>query len=203
MKKTVLKTHFRLWGRSPPGPDCKFTLVALHVLRNSHVTGLNKRSYFWENCLKLSHHHLHFILIFGFSIRVFNLLWENHVKLEQKHPPFTALPDKLLWIPDVESVLEDDVTEEVYTDITAVKHREMKCVVSLEHWGDDWFSENTIFYNKTKYMLLYSSKKCFTFLGTERHTSRPSLISPTSLSVEQDKRSLRRSWYLVILKKKV
>ena len=39
-----------------------------------------------------------------------------------------------------------------------------------------------------------------TFRGTDRQTSRPSLISPNSLSVEQDRRSFSKSWYLVILK---
>ena len=39
-----------------------------------------------------------------------------------------------------------------------------------------------------------------TFLGTERQTSSPSLISPTSLSVEQERRSFSNSWYFVILR---
>ena len=39
-----------------------------------------------------------------------------------------------------------------------------------------------------------------TLRGTDRQTSRPSFISPNSLSVEQERRSFSNSWYLVILK---
>ena len=102
-----------------------------------------------------SHHHLHLILVFGLSVRVFDLLWENHVKLEQKHPSLSTLSDELLWIPDMEGVLENDVTQVVNTDITAVKHREMKCVVCLEHWGHDWFPENPIDHTVLIYLSWY------------------------------------------------
>ena len=137
-RKSDLTTYFRLGGVSPSGPDSKFTLVPFNVFSYAHVAGLEKKEKVTLRENKLhkmlsSHHHLHFILIFGLSIRVFDLLRENHVELEQKHPSLPALSDKLLWIPDVEGVLEDDVTKVVNTNITAVKHREMKCVICLEH----------------------------------------------------------------------
>ena len=50
------------------------------------------------------------------------------------------------------------------------------------------------------FLFLIINQDVPTFRGTDRHTSRPSLISPNSLSVEQERRSFRSSWYLVIPK---
>ena len=67
-----------------------------------------------------AYHHLHLVLVFGFPIRVFHFLGEDEVELEQEHSPLSALSDQFLGIPDVESVLEDDVAKEINTYITAI-----------------------------------------------------------------------------------
>ena len=84
---------------------------------------------FWCN---QAYHHLHLILVFGFPIRVFHFLGEDEVELEQEHSPLSALPDQLLGVPDVESVLEDDVAQLINTYITAIEQGQMECVICLE-----------------------------------------------------------------------
>ena len=74
-----MTTYFRLGGVSPSGPDSKFTLVSFNVFSYAHVAGLEEKEKITLRENKLhkmlsSHHHLHFILIFGLSIRVFDLL---------------------------------------------------------------------------------------------------------------------------------
>ena len=80
----------------------------------------------------VSRHHLHLVLVFGFPIRVFHFLGEDEVELEQEHSPLSALSDQFLGVPDVESVLEDDVAQEINADITAVQQGEVECVIGLE-----------------------------------------------------------------------
>ena len=97
-------TYFRFRGRGTSGPDGKLALVAFNVFSDAHV----------------SRHHLHLVLVFGFPIRVFHFLGEDEVELEQEHSPLSALSDQFLGIPDVKSVLENDVAQEINTYITAI-----------------------------------------------------------------------------------
>ena len=83
------------------------------------------------------YHHFHFILIFGFSVGIFYFFGEHQIEFKEEHPSLPTLSDQLLWIPDMEGVLEDYVTEEIDWDITAVKQGQMKCVVGLKHSGND------------------------------------------------------------------
>ena len=105
---------FRSWG--PTRPDGKLALVALHVLRDAHV----------------ARHHLHLVLVLGFPIRVFHLLGEDEVELKEEHSPLSALSDQLLGVPDVESVLEDDVSKPVNAYITAIEQGQVECVICLK-----------------------------------------------------------------------
>ena len=94
----------------------------------------------WKQSVKSQHsllcyqayHHLHLILVFGFPIRVFHFLGEDEVELEQEHSPFSALPDQFLGVPDVKSILEDDIAQEINTDITAIKQGQVECVIRLD-----------------------------------------------------------------------
>ena len=86
-----------------------------------------------HHCLSyLAYHHLHLILVLGFPIRVFHFLGEDEIELEEEHSPLSTLPDELLGVPDVESVLEDDVAQQINTYITAVQEGQMECVIGLE-----------------------------------------------------------------------
>ena len=77
-------------------------------------------------------HHLHLVLVLRLAVRILHLFGEDEVELEEEHSPISALPDQLLGIPDLEGVLQDDVTKVVDTDITTIQKREVECVIGLE-----------------------------------------------------------------------
>lgn len=72
-----------------PGPHSKLALVPLNVLSDPDVTG----------------HHSHLVEVFRLAVGVLHLLAEHQVELKKEHPPLSRLPDKLLWVPYVESIL--------------------------------------------------------------------------------------------------
>ena len=88
-------SYFRFRGRGTSGPDGKLALVALNMLRDAHV----------------SRHHLHLVLVFGLPVRVFHLLGEHEVQLEQEHSPLSALSDQFLGVPYFCMNLRFDVLE--------------------------------------------------------------------------------------------
>ena len=113
---TLICTHFGFRGGAPARPDGKLALVALHVLRDAHV----------------ARHQLHLVLVLGFPVRVLHFLGEDEVELKEEHSPLSALSDQFLGIPDVESVLEDDVAQLINTYITAIEQGQVECVIGLE-----------------------------------------------------------------------
>ena len=80
----------------------------------------------------VARHHLHLVLVLGFPIRVFHLLGGDEVELKEEHSPLSALSDQLLGVPDVESVLQDDVSKPVNAYITAIEQGQVECVIGLE-----------------------------------------------------------------------
>ena len=109
-------TYFGFRGGGPATPDGELALVTLNMLRDAHV----------------ARHHLHLVLVLGLAVGVFHLLGEDEVELEQEHSPLSALADEFLWVPDVESVLEDDVAQLINTYITAIEQGQVECVIGLE-----------------------------------------------------------------------
>ena len=109
-------TYFGFRGGGPATPDGELALIALHMLRDAHV----------------ARHHLHLVLVLGLAVGVFHLLGEDEVELEQEHSPLSALADEFLGVPDVESVLEDDVAQLINTYITAIEQGQVECVIGLE-----------------------------------------------------------------------
>lgn len=80
-------------------------------------------------------HHLHLVLVLRLPVGVLHLLGEDEVELEQEHSPLPTLSDELLWVPDVEGVLEDDVAQDINTDITPVQQGEVESVVCLKSYN--------------------------------------------------------------------
>jgi hypothetical protein len=53
-----------------------------------------------------THQHLHLVEVLGLAVGVLHLLGEDQVELKEEHAALPTLPDQLLWVPHLESILQ-------------------------------------------------------------------------------------------------